>query len=48
MELCEITLHDWIKDNYDKDQALDFIQQLIEGLIGIHSKGLIHKDIKVT
>ncbi|XP_006882455.1 PREDICTED: interferon-induced, double-stranded RNA-activated protein kinase [Elephantulus edwardii] len=51
MELCEEgTLAQWIDDRrskeHDKVLALDIFEQITEGVAYIHSKQLIHRDLK--
>jgi len=53
MELCEQgTLEDWIQNNrqnrkYHKMAQTKFLQ-ILTGVEHIHSKGLIHRDLKVS
>ncbi|XP_037766149.1 eukaryotic translation initiation factor 2-alpha kinase 1 isoform X4 [Chelonia mydas] len=55
MQLCDISLWDWIVDRnkrcgpyhlVDVSWTLKFFQELLEGVYYIHSKGVMHRDIK--
>lgn len=53
MELCEMSLEDWIwkrndnpTENVNKHQSLQIFIQIIDGVSFIHSKGFIHRDLK--
>lgn len=53
MEYCDKgTLKQWIDDRRGKEQdkrlALVFFKQITEGVHYIHSKQLIHRDLKVS
>lgn len=56
MELCDTkTLLDWIEDWYTKksnskrrEESLTIAQQMVSGIEYIHSKKLIHRDLKVS
>lgn len=56
MELCDTrTLLDWIEDWYTKklnskrrEESLTIAQQMVCGIEYIHSKKLIHRDLKVS
>ena len=53
MELCDKgTLEQWINDRRekgtDKDLSLELFEQIVEGVNYIHSKALIHRDLKVS
>lgn len=52
MEFCDKgTLEDWIVDEKqkktDKDLLLELFEQITTGVDYIHSKALIHRDLKV-
>ena len=52
MEFCDKgTLEDWMakegKKKTDKDLLLEFFEQITTGVDYIHSKDLIHRDLKV-
>ncbi|XP_053316529.1 interferon-induced, double-stranded RNA-activated protein kinase-like isoform X2 [Spea bombifrons] len=49
MELCEDgNLKEWIErmQTVDKNKSLDVFQQIVEGVIYIHSNNFIHRDLK--
>ncbi|KAI9261602.1 kinase-like domain-containing protein [Phascolomyces articulosus] len=47
MEYCEKkTLRDVIDDGIDQDEAWRLFRQILEGLVHIHSQGMIHRDLK--
>ena len=48
MELCHATLHDWLNERTELwlDQARSCFRDILVGLEHIHSKRLIHRDIK--
>uniref|UniRef100_A0A8C0GLK3 Eukaryotic translation initiation factor 2-alpha kinase 1 n=1 Tax=Chelonoidis abingdonii TaxID=106734 RepID=A0A8C0GLK3_CHEAB len=55
MQLCEISLWDWIVDRnkrcgpyhlVDVSWTSKIFQELLEGVYYIHSKGVVHRDIK--
>lgn len=53
MEYCDKgTLEQWIDKRRgkepDKHLALEFFQQIVTGVHYIHSKDLIHRDLKVS
>lgn len=53
MEYCDKgTLEQWIENRRGKEQdkrlALVFFEQITEGVHYIHSKQLIHRDLKVS
>lgn len=52
MEFCDKgTLEDWMakeeQKKTDKDLLLEFFEQITTGVHYIHSKALIHRDLKV-
>lgn len=55
MELCDKTLKKWIekRNELDKDDerrvdSRALAQQIVSGVEYIHSKNLIHRDLKVS
>lgn len=53
MEFCDKgTLEQWLENgmlnNTDKDLLLELFEQITTGVEYIHSKGLIHRDLKVS
>lgn len=56
MELCDTkTLLDWIDERNKKksnskrrEESLNIVQQMVSGIEYIHSKKLIHRDLKVS
>lgn len=53
MEFCEKgTLEQWIDNRRDqktdKHLSLELFEQIAKGVNFIHSKGLIHRDLKVS
>jgi serine/threonine protein kinase len=53
MEFCDQgTLEQWIEERRcgksDKALALELFEQITTGVEYIHSKGLIHRDLKVS
>lgn len=53
MEFCDKgTLEQWMRNRnqskVDKALILDLYEQIVTGVEYIHSKGLIHRDLKVS
>jgi len=48
MERCDCDLYEYIKKNslfIDEDKVISIINSITEGLIGVHAKGIIHRDL---
>lgn len=50
MQLCHGTLADWLKGRASIDRArnMRLFEQIMQGLEHVHSRSLIHRDIKVS
>ena len=54
-QLCDCTVKEWLEKKEvtelnEKDwskQAAGFVQDMLSGLAYMHSKGIVHKDLKV-
>lgn len=52
MQLCDFSLHDWLRDRAKRggkvvpDVCVQLFKQVLSGIAHIHSKGLIHRDVK--
>ena len=47
MEYCEATLSEAIEDcNHNEERIWNYFTQIVQGLSHLHSKGMIHRDIK--
>lgn len=48
MELCDTTLKDYMASIKTKKRRIEIVYDICKGLEYIHSKGIIHRDIKPT
>lgn len=48
MERCDCDLYEYIENNglmIDEDKAIDITNTIIDGLMDVHAKGIIHRDL---